>query len=57
MIKVGITGQSGFVGRNLYNEFGLLPNQIMRIPFEDSFFESDMKLRSIGSGKQWREIL
>ena len=45
MIKVGITGQSGFVGRNLYNEFGLLPNQIMRIPFEDSFFESDMKLR------------
>lgn len=45
MIKVGITGQSGFVGRNLYNEFGLLPNQIMRIPFEDLFFESDMKLR------------
>lgn len=45
MIKVGITGQSGFIGTHLYNEFGLLLNDIMRVPFEDSFFESDAKLR------------
>lgn len=45
MIKVGITGQSGFVGGNLYNELGLLSDSIIRIPFEDSFFDSDVQLR------------
>jgi UDP-2-acetamido-2,6-beta-L-arabino-hexul-4-ose reductase len=39
-LKVGITGQAGFVGTHLYNEFGLLPELFERIPFEDSFFES-----------------
>ena len=44
MIKVGITGQPGFVGTHLYNELGLLSDHIVRIPFEDSFFEDDMQL-------------
>jgi UDP-2-acetamido-2,6-beta-L-arabino-hexul-4-ose reductase len=39
-LKVGITGQAGFVGTHLYNEFGLFPELFERIPFEDSFFES-----------------
>lgn len=44
MIKVGITGQPGFVGTHLYNELGLLSDHIVRIPFEDSFFENDEQL-------------
>lgn len=46
MIKVGITGQSGFVGTHLYNELGLLSNSIVRISFEDSFFEDELQLRA-----------
>jgi len=38
MIKVGITGQPGFVGTHLYNTLGLHPEKYERIPFEDSFF-------------------
>ncbi|QIK54158.1 SDR family oxidoreductase [Dysgonomonas sp. HDW5B] len=44
MIKVGITGQAGFVGTHLYNELGLLPNEIERIPFEDIFFSDTLAL-------------
>lgn len=44
MIKVGITGQAGFVGTHLFNHLGL-HNDIERIPFEDSFFENDAQLR------------
>lgn len=46
MIKVGITGQPGFVGTHLYNTLGLYPDQFERIPFEDGFFQDDKKLRS-----------
>ena len=46
MIHVGITGQPGFVGSHLYNELGLLSDSIVRIPFEDSFFENGVRLRS-----------
>lgn len=45
MIKVGITGQAGFVGTHLYNELSLLPDEIMCIPFEDVFFQDDSLLR------------
>lgn len=41
MIKVGITGQVGFVGTHLYNELGLFPETFERVSFEDSFFESE----------------
>jgi len=37
MIKVGITGQSGFIGSHLYNYLGLKDN-IARIPFSDDYF-------------------
>lgn len=46
MIKVGITGQAGFVGTHLFNELGLLKEEITRIPFEDSFFKDSVKLRA-----------
>lgn len=46
MIHVGITGQPGFVGTHLYNELGLLGEEIERIPFEDSFFTDDTQLRT-----------
>lgn len=46
MIKVGITGQAGFVGTHLYNELGLLTDTIERIPFEDAFFQDDVVLRA-----------
>jgi UDP-2-acetamido-2,6-beta-L-arabino-hexul-4-ose reductase len=38
-IKIGITGQIGFVGSHLYNTLGLYPDCYERIPFEDAFFD------------------
>jgi len=46
MIKVGITGQAGFIGTHLYNTLGLYPKEFERIPFEDSFFDDDKTLIS-----------
>ena len=46
MLKVGITGQAGFVGTHLYNELGLLPSQFERIAFEDNYFQDETKLRA-----------
>jgi UDP-2-acetamido-2,6-beta-L-arabino-hexul-4-ose reductase len=45
MIKVGITGQAGFVGTHLYNTLGLHPEKFERIPFEDAFFSDENKLK------------
>ena len=45
MIKVGITGQPGFVGTHLYNTLGLQPDKFERIPFEDAFFSDETKLK------------
>lgn len=38
MLKVGITGQSGFIGTHLYNYLGL-KDDIQRIEFKDEFFK------------------
>ena len=40
MIKVGITGQSGFVGSNLFNYLAQSPQKIHLVNFEDSFFSN-----------------
>ena len=45
MLKVGITGQAGFMGTHLYNYLGLQKN-IQRIPFEDNYFENKEKLHN-----------
>lgn len=42
-MKVGITGQAGFIGTHLYNYFGLKEG-IERILFEDHYFEDDTKM-------------
>ena len=44
MIRIGITGQSGFVGTYLYNTLGLQPDKFDRIPFEDAYFSIPGKL-------------
>jgi len=44
MIKVGITGQTGFVGTHLFNSLGLRPDKFQRIPFEDLYFNDEGKL-------------
>lgn len=45
MLKIGITGQSGFVGTHLYNFLGIQEN-VKRIPFEDEYFQDDEQLNS-----------
>lgn len=46
MLKIGITGQAGFVGTHLYNMLGLYPQDIERIPFEDNYFQNVQLLRA-----------
>jgi UDP-2-acetamido-2,6-beta-L-arabino-hexul-4-ose reductase len=50
MIRVGITGQSGFIGTHLYNTLGLLPDKFERIWFQDSYFGDDLKLSEFAAG-------
>ncbi len=45
MIKIGITGQTGFVGTHLFNALGLQSEKYERIPFEDNFFLDEIKLK------------
>lgn len=43
-MKIGITGQAGFIGTHLYNYLGLKPDKVIRIPFEDSIFSNQQAL-------------
>jgi len=49
MIKIGITGQTGFVGTHLFNTLGLQPDKFERIPFEDGYFQDEVKLKNFVS--------
>ena len=49
MLKVGITGQSGFVGIHLYNSLGLDPEKFFRVSFEDTYFQDEEKLKTFVS--------
>jgi len=44
-IKVGITGQVGFIGTHLANYLKLKSAEIELVPFEDSFFENEEMLK------------
>ncbi|GAA4771871.1 MULTISPECIES: NAD-dependent epimerase/dehydratase family protein [Flavobacterium] len=44
MLKIGITGQNGFVGNHLYNTLGLFPDEFERVDFDKSFFENQQQL-------------
>ncbi len=46
MIKVGITGQAGFIGTHLFNFFGLQKEEVNRIPFEDRYFADNNLLEN-----------
>lgn len=42
--KIGITGQSGFIGTHLSNYLKIKQDECSQIPFEDSFFANESKL-------------
>jgi UDP-2-acetamido-2,6-beta-L-arabino-hexul-4-ose reductase len=44
MLKIGITGQAGFVGTHLYNNLGLHPEEFERVPFNRDFFSNQQLL-------------
>jgi UDP-2-acetamido-2,6-beta-L-arabino-hexul-4-ose reductase len=44
MIKVGITGQSGFIGTHLYNTLSLHKEEFELVPFLDEFFNNAQQL-------------
>lgn len=46
MLKVGITGQNGFIGSYLFNSLGLFKEEFDRIIFDKSFFEESEKLEA-----------
>lgn len=50
MIRIGITGQKGFIGYHLYNTLALLPEEFTLVPFEKEFFSDKEKLNSFVSG-------
>lgn len=50
MLKVGITGQAGFVGKHLYNTLGLYPDEFERVDFKKDFFEEESSLNEFVSG-------
>ncbi|MGE4563471.1 MAG: NAD-dependent epimerase/dehydratase family protein [Victivallaceae bacterium] len=45
MIRIGITGQAGFVGTHLYHLLGTCGGEFERVPFADDFFADEAALR------------
>ncbi|MDX2281772.1 MAG: NAD-dependent epimerase/dehydratase family protein [Saprospiraceae bacterium] len=43
MIKIGITGQHGFIGTSLYNTLGLFPDKYFRVSFQKEYFNAPDK--------------
>ena len=44
MLKIGITGQEGFVGTHLFDTIALFPEEFERIDYDISFFQDEEKL-------------
>ena len=49
MIKVGITGQSGFMGTHLFNYLSLKKEEITLVPFKDEYFQNKTHLEAFVS--------
>ena len=49
MLRVGITGQAGFVGKHLYNTLGLFPEEFQRVSFQKEYFGDPEKLNDFVS--------
>ncbi|ANH80928.1 epimerase [Niabella ginsenosidivorans] len=45
MIRIGITGQNGFTGSNLFNTLALYKEEFELVPFERNYFENIEKLK------------
>lgn len=43
-IRIGITGQAGFIGSHLYNYLGIFNEKYERIPFKDDFYDNEADL-------------
>lgn len=41
LLKIGITGQDGFVGKHLFNTLGLKPEEFERIEFNIAYFQNE----------------
>lgn len=48
-MKIGITGQDGFVGKHLHNTLGLFPDEFQCVEFQRNFFENENNLDSFVS--------
>jgi Nucleoside-diphosphate-sugar epimerases len=48
-VKIGITGQDGFVGQHLFNTIGLFPDEFERVSYHIDFFKDVEKLESFVS--------
>jgi UDP-2-acetamido-2,6-beta-L-arabino-hexul-4-ose reductase len=46
LVRVGITGQGGFMGSHLYNFLGTKLEVIKRISFKRNYFEDDVELQN-----------
>ena len=46
LVRVGITGQGGFMGSHLYNFLGTKLEQIKRIDFKRNYFENEVSLQN-----------
>jgi len=46
LIRVGITGQGGFMGSHLYNFLGTKSTEIKQISFKTNYFEDEVKLQN-----------
>ncbi|MRS04262.1 SDR family oxidoreductase [bacterium] len=46
MIKIGITGQAGFIGTHLFNYLSLKKTEVNLIPFQDYFLEEKDRLEA-----------
>lgn len=43
-LRIGITGQNGFVGCHLYNTLGLTPTEFEQVDFKKEYFEDEIAL-------------
>ncbi len=48
-LKIGITGQEGFVGQHLYNTLGLFPEEFERVDYHIDYFKDSDKLQAFVS--------
>ena len=46
MIKIGVTGQVGFIGTHLFDTIGLYQDKFIKIPFQNEFFRNDTQLQN-----------